>query len=217
MSTPRQAGPHAHCISLDAANRFAVVADLGLDQIRVDRFDPAASTLTPNEPPFARVAPGSGPRHVAFDPGGRYLYAINEMQSTIAAFAYDPDRGALSLFQTVSTLPEGFRGESTTAEIAVHPSGKFLYGSNRGHDTIAGFAIDPASGRLRPIAHTPTGGKTPRNFAIDPSGRFLLAANQDSGTVVVFRVDAGSGRLDPVGPQVEVPKPVCVVFVEPRD
>jgi 6-phosphogluconolactonase len=211
----RQEGPHAHSINLDAANRFAVAADLGLDKLLVDRFDPEKGTLTPNDPPFVRVAPGAGPRHFAFHPDGRHAYAINEMHSTVNAFDYDPERGALREIQTHRTLPEDFRGPNTTADVQIHPSGRFLYGSNRGHNSIAIFAIDAESGRLRPVGHQPTGGKTPRNFGIDPTGRYLLAANQDSGTVVVFRIDLQSGRLEPTGHVAEVPKPVCVKFVPP--
>jgi 6-phosphogluconolactonase len=210
----RQKGPHAHSINLDRANRFAVVADLGLDKLMIDRFDAATGRLSPNDPPFARVAPGSGPRHFAFHPDGRHAYAINELNSTVRAFDYDPDRGALSELQTLSTLPEGFPGaKNSTAEVKVHPSGRYLYGSNRGHDSLAIFAIDTATGRLRPIGHQPTLGKTPRNFGIDPTGRYLLAANQDSGTVVVFRIDLETGLLRPTGQTVEIPKAVCVTFV----
>jgi 6-phosphogluconolactonase len=210
----RQEGPHAHSINLDAANRFAVAADLGLDQLLVYRFDPARGTLDPNEPPFTRLTPGSGPRHFAFHPDGRHAYVINEMACTVAAFDYDAGRGTLGEIQTISTLPDGVKGPNlSTAEVQVHPSGRFLYGSNRGHHSIAIFAIDPANGRLTALGHQSTRGKTPRNFGIDPTGRYLLAANQDSGTIVVFRVDQQTGRLEPTGQTVEVPKPVCVKFV----
>jgi 6-phosphogluconolactonase len=210
----RQQGPHAHSINLDAANRVAIAADLGLDKLFVYRFDAPQGTLTPNDPPFARVAPGSGPRHFAFHPDGAHAYVINEITLTITAFDYDPGRGVLSEIQTLSTLPEGVQGKNlSTAEVQVHPSGRFLYGSNRGHNTIAIFAIDPASGRLRAVGHQSTEGKTPRNFGIDPTGRYLLAANQDSGTMVVFRIDPQTGQLQPTGQSVAVPKPVCVKFV----
>ena len=210
----RQKGPHAHSINLDAANRFAVVADLGLDKLLIERFDPAHGTLTPNDPPFTSVAPGSGPRHFAFHPDGRHAYVINEMACTVTAFDYDPERGTLKAFETLSTLPDGVpaRGDST-AEVQVHPSGRFLYGSNRGRDNLAIFAIDAANGRLRAVGHQSTLGKTPRNFGIDPTGRYLLAANQDSGTVVVFRIDARTGQLEPNGQKADVPKAVCVKFV----
>ncbi|MEO6808900.1 MAG: lactonase family protein [Isosphaeraceae bacterium] len=209
----RQDKPHVHSINLDAANRFAFVADLGLDKVFVYRFDPKAGTLTPNDPPFAKVAPGSGPRHFAFHPDGRHAYLINEMKSTVTVFNYDPEQGVLTETQTISTLPEGFDGVSWTAEVQVHPSGKFLYGSNRGHDSIAVFAIDPQSGKLSTVAHEPTLGKNPRHFGIDPSGRTLLAANQDSDNIVVFRINPETGRLQPTGQQVEIPKPVCVKMI----
>ncbi len=211
VNASRQEAPHAHSINLDPANKFAVAADLGLDKILVYRFDAERGLLTPNTPPAASVAPGSGPRHFAFHPTGRFAYVINEMTLTVTAFQYDAERGELKEVQTISTLPPGTVNQGySTAEVQVHPSGKFLYGSNRGHDTLAIFAIDEATGRLTPVGHQPTGGKTPRNFGIDPTGRFLLAANQDSDTVVAFRVDLQSGRLTPTGAKIEVPKPVCV-------
>ena len=214
VNRERQAEPHAHSIDLDAANRFALVDDLGLDKVLVYRFDPARGTLAPHEPPSASVAPGAGPRHLAFHPDGRHVYVINEMQSTITAFRYDPERGVLDQAQTLSTLPAGVapRPEYSTAEIRVHPSGRFLYGSNRGHDSIAVFGIDRETGALTPIEHVPTGGKTPRNFTLDPTGAYLLAANQGSDSVVVFRVDAESGRLKATGQALHVGSPVCVTF-----
>jgi 6-phosphogluconolactonase len=209
----RQEGPHAHSINLDAANRFALVADLGLDKVLVYRFDAGRGTLTPNVPPAASVPPGSGPRHLAFHPDGRHVYVINELSSTVTACGYDPEHGVLKEVQTVSTLPEGFKGENTTAEVQVHPSGKFLYGSNRGHDSIAVFAIDAGTGRLRPAGHESTRGKTPRSFGVDPTGTYLLAANQDSDSVVVFRIDPVTGQLRSTGSTARVPAPVCVQFV----
>jgi 6-phosphogluconolactonase len=211
----RQGGPHAHSINLDAANRFAVAADLGLDRLLVYRFDAENGSLTPNDPPFARVAPRSGPRHFAFHPYGRHAYVINEISCTVTAFDYDPARGTLTEIQTVSTLPEGepVRKGYSTAHVEVHPSGRFLYGSNRGHDSIAIFTIAEGTGRLSPAGHQPTGGKTPRNFGVDPSGSFLLAANQGTGNVVVFRIDPRTGGLQPNGQAAEVPAPVCVKFV----
>ena len=206
----RQKGPHAHSINLDRANRFAVAADLGLDKVFVYRFDAEDGSLRPNDPPFASVAPGAGPRHFAFHPAGQFAYLINELASTVTAFSYNADRGQLDTIQTASTLPEGFDGDNSTAEVQVHPSGKFLYGSNRGHDSIAVFRIDPNSGRLSYVANRSTQGKTPRNFGIDPTGRYLLAANQATGTVVVFRIDPGTGDLSPTGNVVNVPMPVCV-------
>lgn len=209
----RQEGPHAHSINLDAANKFAFVADLGLDKVLVYRFDSAGGTLAANDPPFTAVAPGSGPRHFAFHPSGRYAYVINEMANTVVAFVYDAGRGSLQEIQTISTLPADFKQESYTAEVVAHPSGKFLYGSNRGHDSIAIFAIDGSTGKLTAAGHQLTEGKTPRNFAIDPSGTYLLAENQGSDTIVVFRIDQATGALKPTGHKLEVPSPVCVRMV----
>jgi 6-phosphogluconolactonase len=212
----RQAGPHAHSINLDVANRFAVAADLGLDKLLVYRFDPTRGTLAPNDPPFATVKPGSGPRHFAFHPQGRFAYVINEMGNTVTAFAYNGASGTLEELQTISTLPKGFSGQNDTAEVQVHPSGKFLYGSNRGHDSIAVFAIDGNKGTLQMVQIQSTQGKCPRNFGIDPSGKYLLAANEKSAKVVVFRIDSQTGRLSPTGKNVEVASPVCVKFLALR-
>jgi 6-phosphogluconolactonase len=212
----RQEGPHAHSINLDVANRFAVAADLGLDKLLVYRFDATKGTLTPNDPPFAKVKPGSGPRHFAFHPQGRFAYVINEMGSTVTAFAYDGANGTLKELQTISTLPKGFSGENDTAEVQVHPSGKFLYGSNRGHDSIAVFSVDGDKGTLQLVQIQSTQGKWPRNFGIDPSGRYLLAANEKSANLVVFRIDSQTGRISPTGRGVEVTSPVCVKLLAPR-
>jgi 6-phosphogluconolactonase len=212
----RQEGPHAHSVNLSADNRFVIVTDLGLDQALVYRFDAAKGTLTPNDPPFAKVNPGAGPRHFAFDPKGNYAYVINEIQSTVTAFHYDRAHGAFHELQTVSTLPKDFKGRNSTAELAVDRNGKFLYGSNRGHDSIAVFAIDPAKGMLTPVENTPTQGKTPRNFALDPTGGYLFAANQGTNNIVLFRIDQNTGRLTPAGEKVDVPSPVCVVFAPAR-
>ncbi|RMG38618.1 MAG: lactonase family protein [Planctomycetota bacterium] len=208
----RQRGPHAHSINLDATNRFAIAADLGLDKLLVYRFDRATGRLLPNDPPWVSVRPGSGPRHFTFHPNGRWAYVINELASTITALTFDAKTGRLKPFQTVSTVPADFDGANTTAEVRVHPGGRWLYGSNRGHDSIAVFAIDQDSGRLKLIQHHPSGGKTPRNFAPDPSGRWLLVANQNSDNVVVLRVDADTGRLTPTDVELEVADPVCVRF-----
>ena len=209
----RQKEPHAHSIQIDRNERFVVAADLGLDRVFVYRLKTEPVELSPNAPPFARIAPGSGPRHFAFHPDRTHAYVINELKSTVTAFGYDSERGALTEFQTISTLPEGFTGSSYTADIHIHPSGKFLYGSNRGHDSIAVFLVDPVTGRLTAKGQVPTEGKTPRNFAIDPTGRFLLAENQDSDSIVVFQIDPKSGVLTPTGQSVTVPSPVCVKFV----
>jgi 6-phosphogluconolactonase len=210
LNRQRQEGPHAHSINLDAANRFAVVADLGLDKVFVYRFDAAKGTLTPNEPPSVSVAPGAGPRHFAFHPNGKNAYVINELASTVTACHYDGDRGILEPLQTISTLPKDFKGSNTTAEVQVHPSGKFLYGSNRGHNSIAVFAIDPTTGKLSAVGHQSGGIKEPRNFGIDPTGSYLLVGNQNSDSIIVFRIDAETGELRPTGVTAEVPVPVCV-------
>jgi 6-phosphogluconolactonase len=209
----RQGGPHAHSINLDAANRYAVVADLGLDEVLIYAFDPARGRLAPHQPPFTKVALRSGPRHFAFHPEGRFGYVINEIARTVTAFAYDPDHGTLTEIQTISTLPADASGRGSTAEVQVHPSGKFLYGSNRGHDSIAIFAIDPTTGKLSSVGFEPTQGRTPRNFAIDPTGSLLLAENQDSDSIVVFRIDPLEGRLKPTGQTVKVGKPVCIKMI----
>jgi 6-phosphogluconolactonase len=213
VNANRQSSPHAHSINVSPDNRFAVVADLGLDKLLIYRLDPAKASLAAHDPPSASVNPGAGPRHFAFHPGGKYAYVINEIQSSVTGFAYDGTRGALKEIQTVSTLPEGHEGRNSTAEVQVHPSGKFLYGSNRGHDSIAVFSIDAASGMLKPVEHIPTQGKTPRNFGIDPTGSWLFAANQNTGNVVVFRIDGSTGRLTPTGQSLPVDSPVCVKFV----
>ncbi len=213
INPSRQKGPHAHSINLAPDNRFALVTDLGLDQVLVYRFDAARGSLSAGDPPFVGVTPGTGPRHLAFNPEARFVYVINELQSTMTALAYDAGKGSLRELQALSTLPAGFSGENSTAEVELHPSGGFLYGSNRGHDSIALFSVDRANGRMTTVEQTPTGGKTPRSFAIDPTGKFLLAANQDSGSIVVFRIDPKSGRLTPTGQKIDVPSPVCLRYL----
>jgi 6-phosphogluconolactonase len=216
VNPQRQKEPHAHSINVDPANRFAYAADLGLDKVLVYRFDVEKGTLVANDPPFAAVAPGAGPRHFAIHPNAPFAYVINEISLTVTAFRRDPDRGSMTEVQTISTLPLGQAVEPgfSTAEVQVHPSGRFLYGSNRGHDTIVVFAIDEKSGRLTHVEHRPTQGSTPRGFGIDPTGRYLLAANQRSDSVVVFRIDQQTGRLTPTGQTINVGAPVCVKFVE---
>ena len=209
----RQEGPHAHEIELSADNRFAIAADLGLDELLVYHFDQSKGTLEANDPPFAKGNPGAGPRHFVFTPDAKFLYVINEMGSNITGFSYDASAGTLRKMETVSTLPEGFKGTNDTAEIAVSSDGRFLYGSNRGHDTIAVFAINPATGGLSYVESVSTGGKTPRNFQIDPTGNYLLAANQESNNVVIFKIDRKTGHLSPTGQVLEVPSPVCIKFV----
>ncbi|MGA8314160.1 MAG: lactonase family protein [Terriglobales bacterium] len=212
VNVERQEGPHAHAVALSADNRFALVADLGLDQILVYPFDAVAGTLG-HEPHITKTHLGAGPRHLVFDPSGKFLYVINEMQSTVVSYSYDAARGELHELKTISTLPEKFAGNSDAAEVAVHPSGKFLYASNRGHDSIAVFSIDPVKGALTRVEFVPTKGKTPRNFAIDPTGSWLFVANQASDDVVVFRIDGKTGHLTPTGQVLSVASPACVTFV----
>lgn len=189
VNPKRQEGPHAHSINLDPANRYAFVADLGLDRVMIYQVDFNQGKLLPHATqPWVQVKAGAGPRHFAFHPKGQYAYVINELDSTVSAFTYDQTRGTLNEIQTLSTLPDGFEGQSHCADIHLHPTGRFLYGSNRGHDSIAVFGVDSATGRLNFSGCEPTGGQTPRNFALDPTGAFLLAANQNSDNVVVFRI-----------------------------
>ena len=212
----RQAAPHAHSIYPSPDNRFVVSADLGTDQVYVYRFDAAKGTLVPNQPPSVAVPPGTGPRHFAFHPSAKFGYVIEEMGSSLTAFSYDAARGILHPLETISTLPSDYKGSSNCAELEMHPSGRFLYGSNRGHDSIAVFAIDPVKGTPSLIEHVPTQGKTPRGFGIDPTGSYLIAGNQDSNSLVVFRIDAKTGRLTPTGQKLDVPAPICVMF-EPAE
>lgn len=208
----RQLGPHAHAVVLSLDNRFLLVPDLGLDKVFVYRFDAARGTLSANDPPFAAVAPGSGPRHLAFHPGGRFAYVVNEMKSSVTAFAFDRETGALRDSRTVSNLPDDFSGVDNSAEIETDAGGRFLYASNRGHDSITIYAINPASGALTTVDRVPTQGKIPRNFEIDPTGRYLFAANQESDSIVVFSRDVETGRLKALN-EVHVSAPVCVRFL----
>lgn len=210
---PCQTGPHAHFISPDPDQHFALACDLGTDQVLVYRFDPARGLLEPNDPPAVAVKPGSGPRQLAFHPGGDRVYLINEIASTLVVFAYDPRFGILKELQTLSTLPAGFSGDNSGAHVAVHPSGRFVYGSNRGHDSIGVFAVDPESRQLSLIGYHSTHGKSPRHFALDPSGKWLLVENQQTDHIVVFRVDAATGRLTATGQEVKMGSPVCALFV----
>jgi len=210
----RQEGPHAHSIDLSPDNHFAFVDDLGLDELLVYKFDSAKGSLTPNDPPFAKLDPAAGPRHFALHPNGKYAYVIAEMGNSVTVFAYDNAHGTMTSLQRITTLPSGFKGRNDDAEIEVHPSGKFLYASNRGHDSIAVFAIDPAKGTLTPVEIASTQGKEPRNFAIDPTGQFLFAENQKSDNIVVFRIDAKTGKLTATGQTLEVGSPVCVKFLK---
>jgi 6-phosphogluconolactonase len=218
VNKERQQGPHAHWIGTSPDNRFVLAADLGLDEVLAYRFNAAKGTMSPDNPPYAKVDAGAGPRHLAFHPNGKFAYVLNEMEDSVTAFAYKSSNGSLSALQTVSalsTLRNEYKGPKEAAEIAVHPNGKFLYASNRGGlDTISAFSIDPAKGTLHLKNEYPTMGKTPRNFAIDPTGKFLLAANQESNNIVVFRIDAVTGALSPTGDTVEVPAPVCIAFLQ---
>src|SRR5664280_1129545 len=206
----RQKGPHAHSVTLDPANRHAFVPDLGLDKPIVYKVDAKRGMLEPNGIPWIKMRPGAGPRHVALHPGGTFAYLVNELDSTIAVLHYDRRSGAFEQLQIVPTLPEGYDGASTCADIQISPSGAFVYASNRGHDSIVIYRVAPRAGRLAYVGHEPTGGRIPRSFAIDPTGRFLLAANQDTDTIVTFRIDARTGKLRPTGHVAHVPTPVCV-------
>lgn len=209
----RQDQPHAHSADFSADNGFAFFSDLGLDQVKIYQADPEAGTLAPHDPPGVSVEAGSGPRHFAIHPSGRSAYGVNELASTVTVYDYDAEAGALSVAQTVSTLPEGFESENYTAEIFVHPSGQFVYASNRGHDSIAVFAIDPSTHRLTPKEQVATNGQWPRNFAFSPDGRYLLVANQNSDNIVVFALDDVTGALTPTGVDLSIDAPVCLLFL----
>ena len=209
----RQDQAHAHSINPDSQNRFAYVPDLGQDRVVIYELNTDDGRLAPSDPAYVEVNPGFGPRHFDFHPGGKWAYLINELGSTITAFEYDRESGSLSEFQVIGTLPTGFSGSNTTADIHVHPSGSFVYGSNRGHDSIAIFAVDQDDGRLTPLGHRSTRGRTPRNFGIDPSGRFLIAANQDSDNIVSFHIDQETGQLTPTGHELSIPMPVCIRYL----
>lgn len=215
VNEQRQSGPHGHSINLSLDNKFAFAADLGLDKVLIYAFDAEKGRLTPNDPAAVEVKPGSGPRHFAFHPSGKYAYVINEMALTVTAFKYDAQQGRLDTLQTISTIPDADRNQQglSTAEIRVHPSGKFLYGSNRGHDTIAAFSIHQETGELTYIENESTQGKTPRNFFIDPTGTYLLAENQSTDSIVVFRINQGTSELEPTGNSIEIPAPVCIRMI----
>jgi 6-phosphogluconolactonase len=209
----RQEAAHAHSIDLSPDERFAFVDDLGLDELLVYKFDKAKGSLTPNDPPFTKIDPGAGPRHFVLHPSGNFAYVVAEIASTVTAFSVDLKAGTLKRLQTVSTLPKDFKGDNDDAEIHILPNGKFLYASNRGHDSIAVFAVDPEKGTLTKIDDVPTGGKIPRSFEIDPTGKYLFAENQKSDNIVIFRIDEKTGRLTSTGEVLDVPSPVCVKFV----
>jgi 6-phosphogluconolactonase len=207
----RQDRPHTHCAIPDAAGRYVFAPDLGIDKVMIYRVDLKNGKLIPNG--FFATKAGAGPRHFVFHPSGKFAYVINELDSTLTALAYDKEKGALAELQTVSALPPGFSGTSYCADVHVHPSGKFLYGSNRGHDSIVAFAIDQNTGKLNLIAHESTRGKWPRNFAINPAGESLLVANQNTDNVVAFRIDQQTGKLTATGQTTEIPAPVCLKFI----
>jgi 6-phosphogluconolactonase len=213
VNPQRQKGPHAHSVNPSPDDRFAFVADLGLDKVMIYKLDVEKGTIVPNDPAFAKVKPGAGPRHFTFSIDGKYAYVINEMGGTITAFAYEPVSGALTEIQTITTLPDDFAGRNSCAEVRVHPSGRFLYGSNRGHDSIAVYRIDQAKGTLRFVEHEKADIKTPRNFNIDPTGKFCLVANQGADSVVVFKIDQKTGALEPTGNKISIGKPVCIRFL----
>lgn len=204
----RQEGPHPHSAFFSPDNRFVFVPDLGIDRVRAYRIDPDQLSLEVHGE--TELHPGAGPRHMAFHPGGRYAFVINELDSTVTSFQYDSEAGVLQTLDTFSTLPDGFSGENSCAEILVSPDGKFLYGSNRGHDSIVVYAIDETSGGLEYVEHVSTKGKHPRNFSLSPDGSWLIAANRDTDNIVTYRVDKASGRLQATGQEAHAPKPVCV-------
>ncbi|BCS32416.1 3-carboxymuconate cyclase [Luteitalea sp. TBR-22] len=214
----RQTKPYAHSIKAAPSGAFVYAADLGADKVFVYRLDPKTSALSPASPASVAASPGSGPRHMAFHPRAPFLYVINELALTVAVYRRDASTGALTEVQSIGTLPAGVPNDPafSTAEVQVHPSGRFLYGSNRGHDSLVVFAIDEATGRLTLVQHEPTQGKTPRGFGIDPTGRYLLAGNQRSDTLVVFRIDEKTGRLTPTGQSIGIGAPVSVVFAAVR-
>jgi 6-phosphogluconolactonase len=216
----RQEAPHPHSVILDSRNQYAFVPDLGLDRVMQYRFDRHSGRLAPNQPPWCAAEPGSGPRHMVFHPSGKHAYIINELSSTITAYAYDADRGALRSLQTVSTLPEGYSGANTAADLQLTPDGRYLLGSNRGHDSLAQFAVDRETGTLSIIDSIPTRGQTPRGFAVDATGTFILVANQDSDSIVTFRIAHEDGTVTATGNELRIPSPVCLKLVslpEPRE
>jgi 6-phosphogluconolactonase len=210
----RQSKPYAHWFRTDPTNKFGLVADLGMDQVVIYKFDASTGKLAPNEPPFTKVAGGMGPRHLAFHPNGKWVYGIAEIANEVMAFNWDAGKGALTQFQSVKTLADGFKDPSTAAEIAVRADGKFLYASNRGEDSIVVYAIDATSGELTFKQRTPSRGKVPRYFTFDPTNKWFIVSNQEGGNVAVFSVDGPTGELTPKGEPVPLPKPMAVVFLK---
>jgi 6-phosphogluconolactonase len=217
VDTVRQTQPYAHSVKLDPTNSFALVADLGLDKLFVYRFNRETGALTPNDPPFVQVSPGSGPRHIAFHPSGKFVYLINEMACTIITFAWDSASGTLTELQTSSTIPSDYKGKNACAEIAVYPNGKFLYASNRGHESLAVFVVNDTSGKISLMEHIPTQGRSPRNFEFDPTNKWLIVTNHNSDNAMVFKVDEKSGHLTPTGNPVSIVYPFCIRFLSVKE
>ncbi len=213
VNPERQTSPHAHFIQATDDNKFVMVADLGTDQIFIFQFDSTSGSLKPNDPAFINLDPGSGPRHFAFSPSGKFLYVLNELTSTVTVFDFDPTTASSKNKQTISTLPEKFEGTNTAAEILADSKGKFLYASNRGDDSIVQFSIDSVSGTLTPIKWVSSGGKAPRNFEIDPTGKWLFSANQRSDNILLFKIDQESGGLINTNQTLSIKSPVCVKFI----
>jgi 6-phosphogluconolactonase len=209
----RQTGPHAHFIHADPSGERVFACDLGCDRVFIYRVDPGTGHLTPNEVPYAQLSSGAGPRHLSFHPGGTLVFVINELDSTLSSFTYDAERGAMQICDTRSTVPDGFAERTHTAQVLTHPNGRFVYGSNRGHDSIAIFEIDQERGKLTPLGHEPALGKSPRNFNLDPSGRLMLVANENSHAIVPFHIDGETGKLTPTGHPTETPAPTCIQFL----
>lgn len=210
INPQRQREPHAHSFNVAKGNKYAIAADLGTDEVITYRLTASDGTIAPQS--RVQLKPGSGPRHFAFHPSSKFAYSINELASTVSAFTWNRTNGELKEFQTISTLPEGYAGANGTAEVVVHPNGRFLYGSNRGHHSIATFSIGP-DGRLTAQGQVPSGGDWPRNFNIDPSGKFLIAANERSDSLAVFRIDPATGQLTATGQKAEAGVPVCIKFL----
>ena len=213
VNPQRQQGPHAHSVNIDPNNRFVYTPDLGMDKVMIYRLALDSGRLILNDPPFVQVAPGAGPRHFTFHPVGKYAYVLNEIGSTVIAFNWNSESGSLEEFQTIATLPDDFSETSHTADMHIHPNGRFLYASNRGHDSIAIFEIDSDTGRLTSLGFESTQGRTPRNIAIEPSGQFMLAENQDSDSIVTFRINQESGALETTVNVAKTPMPVCIKFL----
>lgn len=212
VNKSRQEAPHTHSVNIDASNKIVVAADLGIDKLMLYKFDDVNGKLNPTEQIYLETKPGAGPRHFTFHLNRKFAFVINELDCTITSLHFNPRDYLLEPIETVSTLPDDFKGENTCADIHIHPNGKFVYGSNRGHDSIAVFSFDETNGKLSLIQHQSTLGKTPRNFTIDPSGKFLLAANQNSDSIIVFSIDQLTGKLYETNQKIEIPSPVCLLF-----